>query len=42
MTLLYLARREKIDVIFTLDRRDFLVFKNDENEAFRLIPADGP
>jgi uncharacterized protein len=39
LTLLYLARREKIDVVFTLDRRDFLVFKSDENKAFRLIPA---
>jgi predicted nucleic acid-binding protein len=40
MTLLYLARREKIDLVFTLNRRDFLVFKNDENKAFRLTPAN--
>lgn len=40
LTLLYLARREQTDLVFTLDRRDFLVFKNDENKAFRLIPEN--
>jgi hypothetical protein len=25
-----------------LDRRDFLVFRNDENKAFRLIPENLP
>ena len=40
LTLLYLAHREKIGLIFTLDRRDFLVFRNDENKAFRLTPAN--
>jgi predicted nucleic acid-binding protein len=37
LTLLYLAQREKIDLVFTLDRRDFLVFRSDENKAFRLV-----
>jgi predicted nucleic acid-binding protein len=40
LTLLYLAQREQIDVVFTLDRRDFLVFKNRENNSFRLIPEN--
>src|SRR5437762_593824 len=38
LTLLYLARQEKADVVFTLDRRDFLVFRSDESKPFRLIP----
>jgi uncharacterized protein len=42
LTLLYLAQHEQIDTIFTLDRRDFLVFKTAGNEAFRLIPEDVP
>jgi uncharacterized protein len=42
LTLLYLAQREQIDTIFTLDRRDFLVFKTAGNEAFRLIPEEVP
>lgn len=38
LTLLYLARQHKLDFIFTLDRRDFLVFRSDENKPFRLVP----
>jgi predicted nucleic acid-binding protein len=38
LTLVYLAQRERIELVFTLDRRDFLVFRNDENKAFRLVP----
>jgi predicted nucleic acid-binding protein len=38
LTLLYLARQEKIDLVFMLDRRDFLVFRNDESKPFRLMP----
>jgi predicted nucleic acid-binding protein len=39
LTLLYLAQREHIDIVFTLDRRDFLVLKTDENKSLRLIPT---
>ena len=42
LTLLYLAKQEKIEVVLTLDRRDFAVFRNDENRAFRLIPENVP
>jgi predicted nucleic acid-binding protein len=38
LTLLYLARQQKLDLIFTLDRRDFLVFRSDESKPFRLVP----
>jgi predicted nucleic acid-binding protein len=35
----YLAHRENIETIFTLDRRDFLVYRNTRNKPFRLIPS---
>ena len=35
----YLAHRENIETIFTLDRRDFLVYRNGRNRPFRLIPG---
>lgn len=34
----YLAHREKIETIFTLDRRDFSVYRNARNKPFQLIP----
>ena len=34
----YLAHRENIETIFTLDRRDFLVYRNARNKPFHLIP----
>jgi hypothetical protein len=37
-TLVYLAGREKVDTIFTLDRRDFLVYRTARKGAFQLIP----
>jgi hypothetical protein len=37
-TLVYLAGRENIDTIFTLDRRDFLVYRTARKSSFRLIP----
>jgi uncharacterized protein len=37
-TLVYLAEREGIDTIFTLDRRDFSVFRTSKNRPFHLIP----
>lgn len=37
-TLVYLAEREGIDTIFTLDRRDFSVYRTSKNRAFNIIP----
>ena len=36
--LAYLAEREKIRTIFTLDRRDFSIIRLKRNRALRLIP----
>jgi uncharacterized protein len=38
LSLLYLAERERIGTIFTLDRRDFTVFRDRQGKAFTLIP----
>jgi predicted nucleic acid-binding protein len=37
-SLVHLADRESIDTIFTLDRRDFSVYRSARNRRFRLIP----
>ena len=36
--LVYLAEREGIDTIFTLDGRDFGVYRSAQKRAFRLVP----
>ena len=36
--LVYLAHRENIDTIFTLDRRDFSVYRTERKKPFRLLP----
>jgi predicted nucleic acid-binding protein len=36
--LVHLARRENIETIFTLDRRDFMVYRRAGNKLFDLIP----
>jgi|SRR5689334_10746745 len=36
--LVHLAHRENIDAIFTLDRRDFSVYRTARNKPFRLFP----
>lgn len=36
--LVHLAQREKIDTIFTLDRRDFRVYRTRSNRALKLLP----
>jgi predicted nucleic acid-binding protein len=36
--LVHLAEREGIDTIFTLDRRDFSVYRTKRGKAFRLLP----
>lgn len=37
-TLVYLAERENVHTIFTLDRRDFSVYRTARKRAFRIIP----
>jgi uncharacterized protein len=36
--LVYLANRENIKTIFTLDRRDFSVYRSARKGAFRIVP----
>ena len=37
-SLVYLAEREVIDTVFTLDRRDFAVYRTSDNRALRVVP----
>jgi hypothetical protein len=37
-SLVYLANRDGIDTIFTLDRRDFSVYRSARKKPFRIIP----
>jgi predicted nucleic acid-binding protein len=37
-SLLYVAEKEQIETIFTLDRRDFLLFRLAGNRLLRLLP----
>lgn len=39
VSLLYLAEREGISSVFTLDRRDFSVYRIDRNQPLALLPA---
>ena len=36
--LVYLANREQIDAIFTLDHRDFSIYRRGRKRAFRIVP----
>jgi len=36
--LVYLAGRERIDTIFTLDRRDFSIYRTGRKRSFRILP----
>lgn len=36
--LVYLAERERIDTIFTLDRSDFSIYRTSRKRAFRILP----
>jgi uncharacterized protein len=36
--LVYLADRDGIDTIFTLDRRDFSIYRTAKRRAFRILP----
>jgi predicted nucleic acid-binding protein len=38
LSLLYLAERRSIQNVFTLDRRDFAVYRRSNGEPFRLLP----
>jgi uncharacterized protein len=38
LALLHLAHREKLDTVFTLDRRDFTVFRLNGRKRLRLLP----
>lgn len=37
-SLMYVAEKEKIDTIFTLDRRDFSVYRTSKNRALKIVP----
>ena len=37
-TLVYLANREQIDTIFTLDQRDFSIYRSGRKRSFRIVP----
>jgi predicted nucleic acid-binding protein len=36
--LVYLANREQIDTIFTLDQRDFSIYRSGRRRPFRIVP----
>jgi predicted nucleic acid-binding protein len=36
--LVYLATRERIETIFTLDRRDFSIYRTARRRSFRILP----
>ena len=36
--LIHLANRDNIDTIFTLDRRDFTVYRSSKNRPFHIVP----
>ena len=38
IVLVYLANREKIDTIFTLDQRDFSIYRSGRRTTFRVVP----
>jgi uncharacterized protein len=38
VALVHLADREKIDTVFTLDQRDFRVYRTKSNRPLRLLP----
>jgi hypothetical protein len=38
IVLVYLANREKIDTIFTLNQRDFSIYRSGRRTTFRIVP----
>jgi uncharacterized protein len=41
-TLVYLAERESLPVILTIDRADFSTYRFGRRRRFQILPADGP
>jgi predicted nucleic acid-binding protein len=41
-TLIYLARRESLSVILTVDHADFATYRIQGKRQFRVVPADRP
>ena len=37
-SLMYVAEREQIDTVFTLDRRDFSVYRTSKNRGLKIVP----
>lgn len=37
-TLVYLAGRDQIETIFTLDQRDFSIYRSGRRKGFRIVP----
>ena len=38
LTLVYVAHRDQVATVFTLDRRDFSVYRDVAGKPFRLVP----
>jgi predicted nucleic acid-binding protein len=38
VALVYLANREKIETIFTVDQRDFSIYRSGRKTTFRIVP----
>lgn len=38
LTLVYLAAREKVTLVFTLDHRDFAIYRGPQGRPFQLLP----
>jgi predicted nucleic acid-binding protein len=38
VALVYLAQREKIETIFTLDQRDFSIYRSGRKSSFHILP----
>ncbi len=41
-SLVYLARRERLTTIFTVDHVDFETFRIEGNRRFRIVPSERP
>lgn len=38
LSLVYIAGRENVSTVFTLDRRDFAIYRDHRGQSFRLLP----
>jgi predicted nucleic acid-binding protein len=41
-TLVYIAKREAVSTIFTVDHADFETYRIEGRRRFRIVPASGP